>query len=290
MPTPADSPKNESTYIIDAENAAEMARLIKQDRLITKAMGGLLPERSDVASMHDILDIACGPGGWVLGVAQAYPELQVTGIDISSLMIEFALAQVLTQGLHNATFRVMNALKPLAFPDSSFDLVNARSIFAFVPVQAWSALLQECLRITRPGGVIRLTEPEWYITNSSATEGLNAVFIQALKAAGQSFSADGRHIGITPVLSRLLQNAGCINIQQVPHVLDISAGAELHVSTYENYMVGFKLMQPFLIKMGVTTQEEVDALYLRTLADMQADDFCGIMFFLTVCGEKPGHD
>ena len=56
-------PTNENTYILDAESATEMARLINQDRMLTEGMGGLFPERDDVSSMHDILDIACGPGG-----------------------------------------------------------------------------------------------------------------------------------------------------------------------------------------------------------------------------------
>ncbi len=153
MSTPADSSRNESTYVIDAENAAEMARLTRQDRLITKTMGGLFPERSDLSGVHDILDVACGPGGWVLDVARTYPQVQVTGFDISVLMIEYARAQVLTQELKHASFRVMDALKPLDFPDESFDLVNARSIFAFVPAQAWPGLLKELLRITRPGAL-----------------------------------------------------------------------------------------------------------------------------------------
>src|SRR5579859_5211735 len=96
------APQNDRTYFIDAENAAEMARLTNQDRLITKLMGGLFPEHLDpVHNIHDILDISCGPGGWVLDVAQAYPEKWVTGIDISTLMIEYARYQAYSQGLNN---------------------------------------------------------------------------------------------------------------------------------------------------------------------------------------------
>ena len=87
-----DPPPSENTYILDAESGTEMARLMKQDRLLTQGMGGLFPERDDVSSMHAILDIACGPGGWVLDVAYAYPKIEVVGIDISNTMIEYARA------------------------------------------------------------------------------------------------------------------------------------------------------------------------------------------------------
>src|SRR5436305_1297583 len=81
MTTPTDPLRSETTYFIDAENAAEMARLTNQDRLITRMMGGLFPVHLDpVHNIHDILDISCGPGGWVLDIAQAYPEKWVTGI------------------------------------------------------------------------------------------------------------------------------------------------------------------------------------------------------------------
>ncbi len=287
MPTPDDSSHSESTYIIDAENAAEMARLMHLDRLTTGGMGGLFPEQSDLSAIHDILDIACGPGGWVLDVARTYPGVQVVGIDISQLMIQFAHAQALTREVRNASFRAMDATKPLDFPDSSFDLVNARFLFGFMSPATWPKLLQECMRVLRPGGIMRLTDNEFSISNSLSSERLDGMFAQALKRAGQSFSPDGRHIGITPMLGRLLRDAGYQNIQKMAHAIDCSAGTEAHVRLYQNLLAAFKLGQPFLIKMGLTTQEEAEALYQRALMEMQSDDFCAIWFLLTVWGNKP---
>ncbi len=54
-------------YVIDLENAMEMARLLNQDILITQLMGGLFAERTDkLEDIDAILDIASGPGGWCL--------------------------------------------------------------------------------------------------------------------------------------------------------------------------------------------------------------------------------
>jgi ubiquinone/menaquinone biosynthesis C-methylase UbiE len=286
---PVDYTPDENSYFIDPENAAEMARLMKQDRLFTRGMGGLFPERSgDLTNINDILDIACGSGGWVLDVAHAYSKVQVTGIDMSKLMIKYARAQAKVQWLNNASFKVMNALKPLDFPDGSFDLVNARSIFGFMPTTAWPRLLQECMRIVRPGRVMRLTEFDTYgISNSPACEKINELGLRAFKLAGQSFSPDARSLGITPMLGRFLRNAGCINIRHMAHAIDYSAGTEAHAAMYENSMVVFKLSQPFLIKWGVATQEELDVLYDKALAEMMSDDFCGIWYYLTVYGTKP---
>ena len=61
--------KDENNYFIDPENASEMARLMHQDRLTSLGMGGIFPERADFSPVHDVLDIGCGPGGWVLDMA-----------------------------------------------------------------------------------------------------------------------------------------------------------------------------------------------------------------------------
>jgi precorrin-6B methylase 2 len=284
---PTDQPQNESTYVIDAENAAEMARLMNQDHLVTSSIGGLSQAGIDLSDVKDILDIACGPGGWALEVAHAYPKINVVGIDISRLTIEYARAQARVQWLNNASFRVMDASKPLDFPDNSFDLVNGRLLAAFMPKAAWPKLIQEGIRIIHPGGVIRLTECEMCITNSLAFETLNGMSTSALQLAGQSFSPDGRHLGITPMLGRFLRDGGCINIQKKAHVIDFSAGTDAHSTQYQNTMVFFKLLQPFLIKMGIATQEKVEELYQQTLIEMMSDDFCGVWFYLSVWGEVP---
>src|SRR5258707_9893139 len=101
MSAPTGQPQNESSYIIDAEGAAEMARLVSQDQLTMKSMGGVLPEQTDVSGMHRVLDIACGPGGWVLDVAFEHPESRVVGIDISQTMIEYARVRSKDQKLEN---------------------------------------------------------------------------------------------------------------------------------------------------------------------------------------------
>ena len=62
MSPPVDPQENR--YFIDTESAAEMGRLLGQERLLTKEMGGLLPPNLDPARVHQVLDIACGPGGW----------------------------------------------------------------------------------------------------------------------------------------------------------------------------------------------------------------------------------
>jgi ubiquinone/menaquinone biosynthesis C-methylase UbiE len=287
-PTPSSESFAYEGYIIDAENAAEMARLMLQDHMLTEAMGGPFPEQEDLSQVHQILDIGCGPGGWLFEIVKQHPDIHGIGIDISELMVAYANSIAASEDLLQVQFRVMDATQGLQFPDNSFDLVNGRLLTGALLTQQWPYLLQECARITRSGGIIRWTEAEWGFTNSAAFDQLQCVMgYRALLRAGHSFSPHGRTVGTANVLRHLLQQAGYESIAYRAHALDYSAGTPFHKEYTQNCLVFHKLYQPFLVQMQVATQEELDFLYQQMEEDMQKEDFCAIDFFLTVWGRKP---
>jgi ubiquinone/menaquinone biosynthesis C-methylase UbiE len=272
---------SENTYVMPAESVAESARLIDQDQLLTEVMGGLFPKDLDPGEVQTVLDVGCGPGGWAREVAYQYPDIQVTGIDISQTVIDYANGFVRVEGLDNAQFQIMDATQPLAFPDASFDVVNARLMVSFLRRSAWPRVVKEFARVTRPGGRIILTEcDQTGTTNSQAYHTCAGLAYEAMRRSGLYAES----LSLTPMLSAFLMEAGCEPIHLVPHVLDFSAGTTTNVTMYENLKVGFKLGQPFIIKMGVATQEELDALYDRVLADMLSDTFRALWYFLSVDG------
>jgi SAM-dependent methyltransferase len=164
----AEQISGDNLYFIDPHSSAEMARLVDQDKMITAGIGGPLAwlSEQEVSQFQDILDIACGPGGWVMEVAFTLPATHVVGFDISAEMIAYARAQARVQGLNNAEFHVMDMTQPFDFPAESFDLVNARLASALLPPTQWPLYLAECLRVLRPGGILRLTEVERILSNS----------------------------------------------------------------------------------------------------------------------------
>ena len=139
----------------------------------------------------EVLDIGCGPGGWVQRAAQDSPRMHVTGIDLSATMIAYAQARAGVMRLGNAYFRVIDATGPLDFPDASFDLVNALLISGFLLPQQWVPLLAECRRLLRPGGIARLTEGEWGVVTAAdlATARLFGLGLDALHHAGHRGSS-----------------------------------------------------------------------------------------------------
>ncbi len=285
---PVEPPTGRNVYFNDPESGAEMARLIDQDRLITQGMDGPLPERAnDFVGLHRILDIGCGPGGWLLDIAFEHPDIEVVGVDISRAMTSYARARAKVQGLHNASFHAMDMLQPLQFPESFFDLVNSRFV-GWIPTKAWPMFLRECLRVAKPGGTIRLTESEWWsLSTSLALEQQHGLLVRALKEGGQSFSPSGNLPGITPVLRSLLREAGCVDIRHMAHAIDYSFGQEVHQAFCTDCALTSRFAQPFLLSRGVATQEEIDRMQQQLEWDMRQENFRGMMFLLTAWGHRP---
>ncbi|QBD78936.1 class I SAM-dependent methyltransferase [Ktedonosporobacter rubrisoli] len=285
MTTSVDPPGHgfKSVYV-SARASGELPRPFAQDHLLTKGTG-VLPAQLDPSRVQRVLDVACGCGRWVHEVAQAYPRIEAVGFDTSRVLINFARAQARSQGLRNAHFLVMDLQQHLDFPNHTFDLVNARFL-NFLPAQSWTRLMHELGRITRPGGIIRLTESEWwYFTNSPALESLNALVIQALKKQYKR-SRTGYFTGVLPLLGRFLREAGCTDITQVPYVIDFSAGTELYEIFRRDAAVAFKLFQPTVVKMQIATQEELDKIYKRMTLEMQKADFRGLLLPISAWGTK----
>jgi ubiquinone/menaquinone biosynthesis C-methylase UbiE len=276
---------NPSQYFVeDHSSNAELIRQMIQDNLVTVAMGGPLAEQADPASLHRVLDIGCGPGGWILEAARLYPQMNLTGIDISWRMIEYARAEAQARRLTDGVeFLVMDALHPLKFSDSLFDLVNMRFGFSFLLVTDWPRLLRELLRVTRPGGVLRLTEGTIVQSRSPAFHRLNQMFLCAL---GRSGHHPSEQEGMTHLLAPLLSESGCQQVQTRDYVLEIIAGTVGGQNFYQDMMFAMQTGKPFIQKTGCGT-EDYDALYEQAMIELQQPDFRVTWPLVTVWGTKP---
>lgn len=283
------SPDQKNTYVMDPESAAEMARLMHQDQLLTSCMGGVLPEitEDDLNKVQRVLDMACGPGGWPLEVAYTYSDMEVVGVDISERMIAYAQAQAQVRQRTNVSFRIMNILESLDFPDASFDLVNVRYINAFMLQDNWPVLFQEIQRVLRPGGILRLTEPEVTISNKPYFEKAAHMALQIINRAGMGFSPMGYHYGIIYMLPYFFRQAGLTIRGRRAHFIECSFGTEMYEDAYHDSAALFPLIEPMIVKMQLATPEEWRDLSQKALIEMCEEDFCAGWPLLTVWGEKP---
>lgn len=274
-------------HVVDPESVAEMTRLLNKARLQARHMGGLLPDQPDATVFRDVLDIGCGPGAWVIDMAFTYPEMQVVGVDISDVCIRYASSVAGEQGLTNTSFRVMDALHPLAFPDASFDLVNAKFVAEFIPKPSWPGFIRECWRLVRPGGVVRLTDYELGISNAPAHEHLCGLYLRAMYDADRIFSADGRHLGIINMLEPFLYRGGFRPTGHRVYAVNYSYGAEMHEEWAQDLLLKTRFTLPFLARMGIASLPELERMADRMKEEMFSSNFSAIWIYLTAFGVKP---
>ncbi|SRR5579883_2085635 len=280
--------RDQSGYFINQELVEEMVRLNRQAYLVTREMGGALPEPLPVAAWQDVLDLACGPGEWVMQIARSYPHLrQVIGVDKSQRMIAYANAQAEAEEEQKVSFRVMDVTQPLAFPDHSFDLVNGRFLLSFMRREQWPLLLAECVRILRPGGVLRLTEQESGYTNDGVYQRYIDLWGDAWRKAGHAFALTHAYVGLTVVLKPMMQKAGLVNPAHRPVSIDLSTGQPAHSDLLKNLAEALRLAEPFLLRTGVMTQREMAKLHAQMESLVGKAGFCAYWLLQTVWAFKP---
>lgn len=276
-----------STYFVqDRRSEAERERVTIQDQMLTRSMGGVLPEQPDPTLFHRVLDVGCGTGSWLIEAAQTYPTMTtLVGADISARMVEYARKLAQKQGIGDRVeFRVMDALRTLDFPQGHFDLVNHRMGVGYLRTWDWPNLLQEYRRVTRSGGVVRITEGEVLAnTNSPAVNRLSEISCDALFHAGHLF-ANGRP-AITHKLGGLLHQQGLQNVQTRRVLIDHIEPGMMDMEK-ENVRLIFRTMLPFLQKWS-QVPKDYDQIYQQASKEMDQPDFTSEWEMVTAWGTNP---
>lgn len=118
---------------------------IRQDAI--NAIGGQ-PRR--------ILDLGCGTGSTALLLKQAFPQAEVTGLDLSPYMLVMAEHKAAEAGLEIQWKH--GCAEATGFPDASFDLVTASLLFHETPPHISRAILREAFRLLQPGGQVLILD------------------------------------------------------------------------------------------------------------------------------------
>ncbi|HHX95285.1 MAG TPA: class I SAM-dependent methyltransferase [Clostridia bacterium] len=114
------------------------------DRVETELAFSLFPHEKGMK----VLDVGCGTGNQSIKLARK--GVLVTGIDISTKMLEIAKEKARDEGL-SVNFRFMDAEK-LEFEDEFFDGAISITAFEFLPKP--EKVLKEMFRVVKKGGSI----------------------------------------------------------------------------------------------------------------------------------------
>lgn len=118
----------------------------------------LMAKRWKLDAVRDVLDVGCGVGHWGMLLASVLPkDVRVTGIDPEPSWIEQASARAIARGLDGRFSYRQGEAERLPFPDNAFDLTTCQTVLIHLCDPA--AAIAEMLRVTKPGGLVAVAEP-----------------------------------------------------------------------------------------------------------------------------------
>lgn len=111
---------------------------------------------------RDILEIGATVGHSTLPIAQAFPEAQVTAVDLGAPVLRYGLARATSLGVDNIRFVQASGEDLSIFPDASFDWIQTTMFLHELSSAALANIFAETRRLLRPGGIVLHVEQPQY--------------------------------------------------------------------------------------------------------------------------------
>jgi SAM-dependent methyltransferase len=180
----------------------------------------LIAARLQMEDVRSVLDVVAGVGHWGRVLAAVLSEeVTVVGVDREPGWVSEATRLAEKHGLAGRFSYSRAVAEDLPFTDASFDLVTCQTLLIHVPDP--QAVLREMLRVTRPGGLVLLAEPNNFaslaIGSSAAADSSITEIIDRLQFAltcerGKQALGEG-NISVGDLLPGYLAEAGATQIQ-----------------------------------------------------------------------------
>lgn len=121
-------------------------------RMLLRPIRDELLSRTQHESEMRLLDVATGTGSFLLQVQEAFPELQLSGIDLSPAMIDHARRSFRDDSANPAHLQVAN-MESIPAGAGHFDIVSQTNAFHEMPGSAIERAAAEISRVLRDGGL-----------------------------------------------------------------------------------------------------------------------------------------
>ncbi len=175
-----------------------------------------------------ILDIATGTGDLAILMTQTGAE-KITGLDISSGMLEVGRKKIKERSLENKIEMVLGDSENIPYPDNSFDAITVA--FGVRNFETLEKGLAEILRVLKPNGVFVILETS-VPTRFPFKQGYKVYTKYILPLIGKIFSKDqsayqylSDSASIFPfgeALNNILRKIGFIEVKAMPQTMGVA--------------------------------------------------------------------
>lgn len=131
---------------------------IKKHKKILRKLGYRYAEKLKNRGFCDgkIIDVGCGFGGMCLVLAREFPDCEVTGVDLSLSLLDYARNSICEGAIKERVKFEIGNVEKMSFEDNSFDVVFNVNMVHWVsdPI----SMLNEIERILKPEGSLFLKD------------------------------------------------------------------------------------------------------------------------------------
>ncbi|MFV0564917.1 MAG: bifunctional demethylmenaquinone methyltransferase/2-methoxy-6-polyprenyl-1,4-benzoquinol methylase UbiE [Flavobacteriaceae bacterium] len=180
------------------------------------------------ANPDTILDIATGTGDLAINLAQTNAT-KITGLDISSGMLEIGKQKIKNKGLELKIDMILGDSENIPFPDNSFDAITVA--FGVRNFEHLERGLSEIYRVLKPQGSFVILETSVPV-KTPFKQGYKLYTKYMLPAIGKLFSKDrsayaylSESASVFPygeALNNILRKIGFINVEDFPQTFGVA--------------------------------------------------------------------
>jgi SAM-dependent methyltransferase len=262
------------TYPIE-RRAGEIERLHIQAAAMAPDCA-LMLDRMGVNAGWRCLDLGCGPGGITAMLSERVGETgRVVGLDADAVFLDHARRRAAP----HVEFVTGDAYRT-GLPGQSFDLVHTR--FLASTAGKPEALLAEARRLTRPGGVVAMQEPDMTTLVCHPPHPAWDRLRTALIGAFASVSAD---INLARSLYMVVRQAGLDDVQYRPFLIGVRAGDPM----VDYLPATVESLAGTIVGRGLLSQAQLATALVDCRAHLRNPDVSFTMYTVAqVWGRVPG--